>query len=286
MSKTAKWIFPLAIVLAGACSGMTTRDGDPVASAPPAAPAPASSGDPASPLAPPSRPEDPAVDGSLTRLDSLLTIPENAYDIFGKGRKHLRAFSDSLRGKLLTPEQTGSILAYMDGLLTRHPEAWKLIGEQRYLAENLTPGKIAPNIVGKDIDGVEFELEDHRGDIVVLFFTGEWCAPCRAAYPYQRRMLERYKDENVVLLGVNSDRKIETVQEAKEREGLHYRTWWDESTRGPIATSWIVWAWPTTYILDGKGVIRHVNTREEQLIEAVDALLREQRAVDPAQPTM
>ena len=196
MSKTAKWIFPLAIVLAGACSGMTTLEGDPVVAAPPAAPAPATTGDPASSLSLPSPPEDAAVEAWLTRLDSLMTIPENAYDIFGKGRKHLRAFSDSLRTKLLTPEQTGSILAYMDELLTRHPEAWKLIGEQRYLA------------------------------------------------------------------------------------------WWDESTRGPIATSWIVWAWPTTYTLDGKGVIRYVNTREEQLIEAVDALLREQRAVDPAHPTM
>ena len=40
------------------------------------------------------------------------------------------------------------------------------------------------------------------------------------------------------------------------------------------------WIFPLAIVLAG------VNTREEQLIEAVDALLREQRAVDPAHPTM
>jgi len=34
--------------------------------------------------------------------------------------------------------------------------------------------------------------------------------------------------------------------------------WWDGgSTSGPIASSWNVEGWPTLYILDHKGVIRH-----------------------------
>ena len=286
MNILAKWTCPLAIVLAGACYGVNRVEGDTAADAPTPAVPPTTADAPAEPLAAPTRPEDAEVDAWLARLDSLMTIPENAYDIFGKGRKHLRAFNDSLRSQLLSPEQTGRILAYMDELLARHPEARKLIADHRHLVENLTPGKIAPDIVGTDIDGVEFRLSDYRGNIVVLFFTGEWCAPCRAAYRYQRRMLRRYKEEKVVLLGVNSDRDLETVKEAKERERLHYRTWWDESTRGPIAQSWVVWAWPTTYILDGRGVIRHVNPSLEQLTEVVDALLREQRAGDSAHSTM
>lgn len=286
MNTLAKWICPLAVMLAGACYGVNRVERDPAADAPAPAVPPATTGDAADPLAAPTRPEDAEVDAWLARLDSLMTIPENAYDIFGKGRKHLRAFNDSLRSQLLSPEQTVRIVTYMDELLARHPEARKLITEHRHLVEKLTPGKVAPDIVGTDIDGVEFRLSDYRGNIVVLFFTGEWCAPCRAAYPFQRRMLKRYEEEKVVLLGVNSDRDLETVKEAKERERLHYRTWWDESTRGPIAQSWVVWAWPTTYILDGQGVIRHVNPDPRQLIEAVDALLREQRAADSAHPTM
>ena len=140
--------------------------------------------------------------------------------------------------------------------------------------ESLQPGKVAPNIVGKDTDGVEFELEDYRGNIVVLIFSGEWCGPCREEYPYQRQMLERYKDRNVVLLGVNSDTELETIQKAKERDGLHFRTWWDESPWGPINQAWVR-AWPTVFILDEDGIIRHVDKRKEEIIEAVDELLAE-----------
>ena len=201
MNTLAKWICPLAITLAGACQGVKRVEGDPASTAPvPAVPVD-STDETTDPLVEPTRPEDTEVDEWLARLDSLMTIPENAYDIFDKGRKQLRAFNDSLRSKLLSPEQTGRIVAYMDELLARHPEARKLITEHRHLVQNLTPGKVAHDIVGTDIEGVEFRLADYRGNIVVLFFTGEWCAPCRAAYPYQAPDAETHKDEKVVLLG-------------------------------------------------------------------------------------
>ena len=38
----------------------------------------------------------------------------------------------------------------------------------------LVIGKVAPDIVGKDADGVEFKLSDYRGKVVVLDFWGEW----------------------------------------------------------------------------------------------------------------
>ncbi len=39
---------------------------------------------------------------------------------------------------------------------------------------NLAIGKTAPDIVGKDADGVEFKLSDFRGKVVVLDFWGFW----------------------------------------------------------------------------------------------------------------
>jgi len=35
-------------------------------------------------------------------------------------------------------------------------------------------GKVAPDIVGEDIDGVSFKLSDYRGKVVVLDFWGHW----------------------------------------------------------------------------------------------------------------
>lgn len=248
---------------------------DPAASDPLPTGQPDPAADPADLFVSPAELPDDEVDRRISRLDSLLLIPVNAYDIHDKGRNHIRTFTRALQKTLLTPGQTERVAGYMDDLLERHPEATRMITRQQFLVEHLTPGKAAPEIVGKDLDGVEFELAEYRGNIVVLFFTGEWCAPCHAEYPHQRKMLELYQGKNVVLLGVNSDDELERVLEAKEREGLHYRTWWDEATRGPIAQSWIVWSWPTTYILDASGVIRYVDLRGDAIMKAVDELLAE-----------
>ena len=40
--------------------------------------------------------------------------------------------------------------------------------------ENLRIGMVAPDIVAKDLDGVEFKLSDYRGKVVVLDFWGNW----------------------------------------------------------------------------------------------------------------
>jgi thiol-disulfide isomerase/thioredoxin len=134
--------------------------------------------------------------------------------------------------------------------------------------------------VGKDFDGAEFKLSEYRGKVVVLYFTGEWCGPCRGEYPYQRLMLEVHKGKPFAILGVNSDSKLEVAQKSKKDNRLDYRAWWDgyvekKNTDGPIAEAWNVTGWPTIYVLDTKGVIRFVNLRNEDVLKAVSQLLRE-----------
>lgn len=46
----------------------------------------------------------------------------------------------------------------------------KLIEVQK----NLQIGKVAPDIEGPDIDGVNFKLSDYRGKVVMLDFWGDW----------------------------------------------------------------------------------------------------------------
>lgn len=52
------------------------------------------------------------------------------------------------------------------------------LGEQakRTLFElrNLSIGKVAPDIIGEDIDGTPMKLSDYRGKVVVLDFWGDW----------------------------------------------------------------------------------------------------------------
>ena len=40
--------------------------------------------------------------------------------------------------------------------------------------KNLSIGKVAPDIVGEDLDGTPMKLSDYRGKVVVLDFWGDW----------------------------------------------------------------------------------------------------------------
>ena len=226
---------------------------------------------------------DAQVDGLLGALAAAVEIPEAASDFARESRTHFSLFANRLQGGLVSDEQHARIVDYFEELKTRHPDAADAIGEALLRVESFTPGRVAPNIVGKDTEGVEFALEDYRGNIVVLIFSGEWCGPCIGEYPYHHFILDQYKDDPLVLLGVNSDGNVETIREAKASgKAPAYRTWWDGhaevSTSGPIATTWGVTGWPAIYVIDEEGVIRNVrNTRGGQLIATVEEMLRELR---------
>lgn len=94
-------------------------------------------------------------------------------------------------------------------------------------------------------------------------------------YPRERSLVKRLEGKPFALLGVNSDSK-DRLRAAIKKENLTWRSWWDGgNTSGPIATMWNIQGWPTIYVLDHKGVIRHRNISEKELEEAVDALLKE-----------
>jgi hypothetical protein len=97
-------------------------------------------------------------------------------------------------------------------------------------------------------------------------------------YPHERSLVKKLEDKPFVLLGVNSDGDKDKLKEAMEKERITWRSFWDQSTDGPIATRWNIQGWPTLYILDAKGVIRHKflgSPGDQVLDEAIDALVKE-----------
>jgi hypothetical protein len=90
--------------------------------------------------------------------------------------------------------------------------------------------------------------------------------------------VKRLEGKPFALLGVNSDTK-ERVRRAVKKENITWRSWWDGgSTDGAIAKAWNVKGWPTIYVLDVKGVIRHRDLRDKELDDAIDTLLKVEAA--------
>jgi peroxiredoxin len=222
---------------------------------------------------------DAHVAASLAKLDARLSASVPATSLVGDPRFTLWDFARSLQNARLSAAQTDIVSRRLDEIGRTRPESSEYAKNAVRMVEELAVGKMAPEIRAKDLDGVEFKLSDYRGKVVVLMFTGDWCGICRAQYPYERELLERYKDAPFALVAVDSSASAAAAKDALARENLAYRAWWDgggaRHTEGPIATEWNVIGWPTVYVLDGDGRIRFVDVRKNTLLTAVHALMNE-----------
>jgi hypothetical protein len=89
--------------------------------------------------------------------------------------------------------------------------------------------------------------------------------------------VKRLDGQPFALLGVNNDTDKAYAKEVMAKEGLHWRSWWDQETCGPIQKTWAVSHWPMVFVLDHHGRIRYKNPSGVFLDQAVDQLLREQQ---------
>ncbi len=95
-------------------------------------------------------------------------------------------------------------------------------------------------------------------------------------YPHERSLVKRLANQPFALIGVNSDQDRKALKQTMEKEHITWRSFWDGgSTNGPIASKWNVHGWPTIYVLDSKGVIRHKSVGGLGMDAAVNTLLKE-----------
>jgi peroxiredoxin len=98
-----------------------------------------------------------------------------------------------------------------------------------------------------------------------------------AMYPHERSLVKRLEDKPFALLGINSDTDKDALKKVMEKQHITWRSFWNgpDGTSGPISTKWNVQGWPTTYVVDAKGMIRFKNVREEAMDKAVNQLFKE-----------
>lgn len=146
------------------------------------------------------------------------------------------------------------------------------------LADQLQVGKAVPDIVGEDLDGKAFKLSDYKGKVVMLSFWATWCPPCMALVPHEREVVEKLKDKPFALVGVNGDELTDAVRKTIADKQITWRSFQNQPKVGPaISDAWDIDGWPTIYLIDHTGVIRHTWTGSpgaQVLDEAIDKLVK------------
>jgi len=99
-------------------------------------------------------------------------------------------------------------------------------------------------------------------------------------YGHERSLVKKMTDKPFALVGVNSDNDLAALKPVLEEEKITWRSFWNgkDGTGGPISQEWNVHGWPTLYIIDHKGVIRHKyvgSPGDDKLDAAIEKLVAE-----------
>lgn len=101
-------------------------------------------------------------------LEQAINLPESTKSFFEASSEFDLETTEAELNSLV--EQFAAV-EYRDSTVEKYAKSkLKSIENQK----NLQVGKIAPDIEGLDLDGVNFKLSDYRGKVVMLDFWGDW----------------------------------------------------------------------------------------------------------------
>lgn len=117
-------------------------------------------------------------------------------------------------------------------------------------------GRIAPDFSLKGIDGKTVKLKSVIGNnkVTILNFWATWCPPCRAEIPEFIEFANRNQTEKVAILAVNIQEDTNKVKEFAKTNRMKFPILLDSD--GKVAQTYQIYAIPTTFFIDGSGIIR------------------------------
>ena len=95
-------------------------------------------------------------------------------------------------------------------------------------------------------------------------------------FPHEKALVKRHAADPFALVGVNTDGDKDSFRKNVEKHGITWRSSWQGSTAGPICKQFRVTGYPTLFLIDHEGVIRHKwlgSPGDEAMDKAIEALV-------------
>lgn len=134
------------------------------------------------------------------------------------------------------------------GLILSSGAAWAAVEK-----DAPAPAFSAPHLLKPS----SMKLGDYRGKVVYLDFWATWCPPCRSAFPQIDRIYAKYRERGFDVVAVNQDQELGEALHFAEKQPVSFLLVTDRDHG--IAERYGVKAMPSSYLIDRKGVVRHIH---------------------------
>ena len=140
---------------------------------------------------------------------------------------------------------------------------------------SIAVGKPAPDFSVPDVDGKTIALADFKGKYVLLDFWASWCGPCKPQIPFLKAASEKFRDKNLVVVGVSLDSKKESWLKAIEKHGLNWINasnlkGWSE----PVARAYGASAIPFNVLIGPDGTILAMGLYDDAIDKKLSELVK------------
>lgn len=112
----------------------------------------------------------------------------------------------------------------------------------------------APGLALTDKDGASADLEQYRGQVVLVNLWATWCPPCKAEMPTLQAYYDTYRADGFVLVAVNAGDGAVEVNAFVDRIGLTFPVWLDPDNAAMSAFRSV--GLPSSYVIDRSGRVR------------------------------
>ena len=106
-----------------------------------------------------------------------------------------------------------------------------------------------------DIAGAAFDLDEHRGEVLLVNFWASWCRPCVTEIPSLHRLADQLADEDFGIVTVNVGESRQQVERFMQQVPVELPVLMDYDSS--VSRDWKLYVYPSSYLLDRHGKIRY-----------------------------
>ena len=142
----------------------------------------------------------------------------------------------------------------------------------------VAPASPAPKFQLDSLAGQKINLDQYKGQVVMINFWASWCGPCRQEMPILEKLHAKYKPMGFTMIGINVEPDSNLAVDWLKSTPVTFPILFDRTSE--VSKLYKVAGMPNTVIVDRKGNLRWLHRGykpgdENKYLDQIRALVRE-----------